>query len=133
MEYNRDMKGPIPSPIVRRRRMACLRERVVLAQNRDRRLQGADRLEHVLLLRVELGQLLLAKGRRLVERLLVLRDLGLPLTLLVQGFEANHRRAKPSQQDTQCKDAREEDAGSESRSSSPRVLPPSIWRVRILV
>ena len=75
----RGMNGPIPSPKVRRRRMACLRERVVLAQNRDRRLQGADRLEHVLLLAVELGQLLLAKGRRLVERLLVLRDLGLPI------------------------------------------------------
>merc|ERR1719305_973447 len=67
-----------------------LRERVVLAQNRDRRLQGADRLEHVLLLRVELGQLLLAKGRRLVERLLVLRDLG--LEVLDLGVQARAAR-----------------------------------------
>merc|ERR1719252_58988 len=67
-----------------------LRERVVLAQDRDRRLQGADRLEHVLLLRVELGQLLLAKGRRLVERIRVLRDLG--LEVLDLGVQARAAR-----------------------------------------
>ena len=72
--------------------MACLRERVVLAQDRDRRLQSADRLEHVLLLPVELGQLLLAKRRRLVEGLLVLRDLGLPFKFV----EVNHRRSEMS-------------------------------------
>ena len=90
--------------------MACLRERVVLAQDRDRRLQSADRLEHVLLLSVELGQLLLAKRRRLVEGLLVLRDLGLPFKFV----EVNHRRPKMSQREKQWKDAKEAEPGSET-------------------
>merc|ERR1719265_2121339 len=54
-----------------------LSERVVLAEHRDRRLERANALQKILLLSVKLRELLLAKSRRLVERLLVLRDLGL--------------------------------------------------------
>merc|ERR1719327_837397 len=54
---------------------------VVLAEDGDRVLERLDRLHHVLLLRVELLQLLLANRRRLVEGLLVLRD------LLVQSLD----------------------------------------------
>ena len=50
---------------------------VVLAEHHDRGLERADGLEHVLLLGVELGELLLADRRRLRQRLLVLRDLRL--------------------------------------------------------
>ena len=52
---------------------------VVLAQYRDRGLERADGLEHVLLLGVELRQLLLAQRRRLRQRGLVLRDFLLAL------------------------------------------------------
>merc|ERR1719428_2524860 len=62
------------------------RLRVVLGEHDDRRLERTDGLEHVLLLLVELGELLLAHRGRLVERLLVLRDLRLQvLDLRVQA------------------------------------------------
>merc|ERR1719460_1845035 len=49
---------------------------VVLAQDGDRTLQGADGLKHVLLLAVELREFLLANGGGLIECRLILRDLG---------------------------------------------------------
>merc|ERR1719482_417248 len=68
-----------------------LQELVVLAQHDDRGLQRADRLQHVLLLRVELRKLFLAHRRGLVQSLLVLRDLSLEiLDLRVQA--GAHRR-----------------------------------------
>merc|ERR1719446_831331 len=69
-----------------------LGEGVVLAEDGGCRLQRADGLEHVLLLRVELGQLLLADRRRLVKRRLVLRDLG--LEVLDLGVEAGAVRGE---------------------------------------
>merc|ERR1719335_1380149 len=60
--------------------------RVVLAQDDDGRLQRADRLQHVLLLFIELRKFLLAHRGRLVQRLLILRDLRLQvLDLRVQA------------------------------------------------
>merc|ERR1719236_313155 len=60
--------------------------RVVLAQDDDGRLQRADRLQHVLLLFIEFRQFLLAHRSRLVQRFLILRDLGLQiLDLRVQA------------------------------------------------
>merc|ERR1719181_1513329 len=50
--------------------------RVVLAQDGDRTLQGADGLKHILLLAVELREFLLADGGGLIESRRVLRDLG---------------------------------------------------------
>merc|ERR1719281_1365050 len=62
------------------------RLRVVLGEDDDGRLERTDGLEHVLLLLVELGELLLAHRGRLVERLLVLRDFRLKvLDLRVQA------------------------------------------------
>ena len=51
-----------------------LEERVVLPKNGDRALQRADRLEHVLLLRIELRELFLPQLGRFVKRGLVLGD-----------------------------------------------------------
>ena len=48
--------------------------RMVLPENGDRTLQRADRLEHVLLLRVELRELFLPQLSRFVKRGLVLGD-----------------------------------------------------------
>ena len=56
---------------------------VVLAEHHDRGLERADGLEHVLLLGVELGELLLADRRRLRQRLLVLRDLRLEVPAMI--------------------------------------------------
>merc|ERR1719451_114264 len=60
--------------------------REVLAQDDNGRLQCADRLQHVLLLFIELRKFLLAHRGRLVQRFLILRDLRLQiLDLRVQA------------------------------------------------
>merc|ERR1719327_1005533 len=73
---------PVELPLEHRRDVdellrGNLEEGVVLREHNDRGLERANGLQHVLLLLVELGELLLAHRRGLVQGLLVLRDLRL--------------------------------------------------------